>query len=811
MDNKPSQEESSSELSTDNETQTGDQGHGKPTENDNLKTESDLEREKREKKKRKRERRDKKRKEYEKHKQHRKNKKKYSSTKEMMNDPNYSPLDSEYDDYRETLLKEQETMNDMKLEIEKLRRELMNNETGVENNPIIQRIIRQKCAQFRKHLLQERDSATAHGASQQNLFNQPTQSNTAFYKQSMGAQSRQDTSSWRNNQSTRSSVRSRSTTDGGIYPSVPLQTFDEEEDEYLINTLQDQPNNAQGTQNGEPRGPQNQERDTNFGSTNNNEGGGAQGFSNRGRGSNFSATGGGAGGQEQNQFGYGDYFADDEEEQRRTNFQAGLNARQNMDTAKLRNVIGQATLVQNYRGTGDSIENFRDDLSNIANMCSWEEAHKVLVLKTKLIGDAAIFKRNSVELRDASDFETCISLLRNRFEPKSSVQTIINQLLNCKQRQDEPICEFSTRLKAIGYKLAETGKGNRQLAAQHILNAFQNNLSDFFIRIAVARKEPKTIQEAEKFALDEEQYTLIAKPPKRNFNNAAMLLATEMDKLNFQLYQNNEPVEPIKKEEPQIQTNTGADGTMTEMVNIALQAIRQENKQTLENMQKSNELAVASKLEQTIQQNKQRDEQWKSNIEKQVNDKNENAPRQYRNDTRNNSNNRNNTRYGNNNNNRGNNNNNRNGGNNQNNRNPNTALREDRFNRGECMNCGRKNHIERQCIFCTFCKKAGHNESNCNTKRTYDQMGITPDYDDNGKLIDMTRSQRQPQYRQNAPQNGAQGYGYSQNYYGPMPQQHNMGYPQMGNQLPIQAGPTLPPIEYKPSMTQNATAQNQPQ
>src|SRR6266404_451717 len=125
MDNKPSQEENSSELSTDNETETGDQGHGKPTENDNPKTESDLEREKRERRKKKRERRDKRRKEYEKHKQHRKNKRKYSSTKEMINDPNYSPLDSEYDDYREALLKEQEAINDMKLETEKLRRQLM--------------------------------------------------------------------------------------------------------------------------------------------------------------------------------------------------------------------------------------------------------------------------------------------------------------------------------------------------------------------------------------------------------------------------------------------------------------------------------------------------------------------------------------------------------------------------------------------------------------------------------------------------------------------------------------------------------------
>jgi len=335
---------------------------------------------------------------------------------------------------------------------------------------------------------------------------------------------------------------------------------------------------------------------------------------------------------------------------------------------RMKGVMTEAYLIRSYRGSEDSLENFESDLNNTAEICSWRNNQKTYVAKNKLAGEALKFKSTSRDLRDSQDFDEVLKLLRDRFEPKVSVHTLINQIQTCRQKPDENIAEFAARLKAIGYKLADIpdSRGAEEAAAQHTLSAFLNNLYDFHIRLAVLKREPTDIREAVDYAMKEEQFANNAKQSRKNYNSS--LVPTE--------------------DEPQNETeeNLSTETRFQDMVNIAIQTIKKETKTNDEKWNKR-----AEEFKQNAELNKQKNDQFRQDFEKKFELKEDN----YQKSARFNQNN-----YG------------------------NKMNNDPRDVNIECYLCGKRGHRRRDCNYCTYCKKGPHKAEECRLRIRNEREGI---------------------------------------------------------------------------------------
>jgi len=137
--------------------------------------------------------------------------KEYETAGEMLYDSDYSAQDSDYDNYKKAMMLEQQTLDQMHIRIEELQRTIQDKEVNIANILLIQNIIRQKCAEFEKQLLQRRTIAPVLTESQRTVFRHPTQqmrnnANTVFQRQPTMVPKRQNVANLRNSSTRRPSV-----------------------------------------------------------------------------------------------------------------------------------------------------------------------------------------------------------------------------------------------------------------------------------------------------------------------------------------------------------------------------------------------------------------------------------------------------------------------------------------------------------------------------------------------------------------------------------------------------------------------------
>ncbi len=310
-------------------------------------------------------------------------------------------------------------------------------------------------------------------------------------------------------------------------------------------------------------------------------------------------------------------------------------AKDEFDLKRMKGLLSEAYLIQAYRGIENSLENFESDIKTTSDICKWSNAQKTYVAKQKLAGEALKFKSTSKELRDAA------------------------------------------RLKAIGYKLAEMseGKGADGAADQHMLTAFLNNMYNFHIRLAVVKKEPKDIGEAVEYAMKEEQFASIAKPPRKNYNSSLI---------------------PVDEEQEEGRDDIQAiEDKFKDMVNIALQTMEKKNKTNLDSWNKQ-----ADELNKQADELKQNNQQMRQEFEKRFDQKVQNDQAQ--------------------------------GGAKSNQNQGSRFSQNNQSNRPnydaniECYGCGRKGHRRRDCNICTYCKKGPHKAEDCRTRIYNEKNGIRP-------------------------------------------------------------------------------------
>lgn len=143
-------------------------------------------------------------------------------------------------------------------------------------------------------------------------------------------------------------------------------------------------------------------------------------------------------------------------------------------------------------------------------MGHWKPQDKIIILKHKLRGLAAECVNEEDILKGATDYELFRNFLIEKFKDKEPLAIKLHKVMACRQKADETVLQYATRMKTTAWGLLSTGGGpgtgevNTTLK-NHTLNATFCLGQLPKIRRPVLSKGPKTLEEAIKFALEEER------------------------------------------------------------------------------------------------------------------------------------------------------------------------------------------------------------------------------------------------------------------------------------------------------------------
>lgn len=146
---------------------------------------------------------------------------------------------------------------------------------------------------------------------------------------------------------------------------------------------------------------------------------------------------------------------------------------------------------------------FVDTVESITTTANCSDSEKLLVLKSRIRGDALSQIINSVDLSSETDYKEFVKKFINYFAPSSSLATRQQQFSNCKMHNNEPVKLYAARVenattKFFGEINPKLNTDVGKLYEQTKLSKFLEGLQPEYKKQTLMR-DPQTIQEAIKF------------------------------------------------------------------------------------------------------------------------------------------------------------------------------------------------------------------------------------------------------------------------------------------------------------------------
>lgn len=146
---------------------------------------------------------------------------------------------------------------------------------------------------------------------------------------------------------------------------------------------------------------------------------------------------------------------------------------------------------------------FIDTVESITTIANCSDSEKLLVLKSRIRGDALSQIINSVDLSSETDYTQFVKKFINYFSPSSSLATRQQQFSNCKMHCNEPVKLYAARvenatLKFFGEINSKQNTEVGKLYEQTKLSKFLDGLQPEYKKQTLI-KDPQTLHEAVKF------------------------------------------------------------------------------------------------------------------------------------------------------------------------------------------------------------------------------------------------------------------------------------------------------------------------
>lgn len=165
--------------------------------------------------------------------------------------------------------------------------------------------------------------------------------------------------------------------------------------------------------------------------------------------------------------------------------------------------------IQIFDGTS-KVETFIENLEDAAKLTKLEDHEIVTIARLKLVGRAKDFLDSEPSLKGVIKFDILKAALIDRFRKFKLPNTVLIEFNNCKQLQNEPIREFVSRLKTLGYNSMErSSDAAEQVFIKKRLEVdmkriFLLGLADAEIKKRVMSQNPETLSQTVEIALNEE-------------------------------------------------------------------------------------------------------------------------------------------------------------------------------------------------------------------------------------------------------------------------------------------------------------------
>ena len=153
--------------------------------------------------------------------------------------------------------------------------------------------------------------------------------------------------------------------------------------------------------------------------------------------------------------------------------------------------------LQSYSGTED-LEDFLVYFDTLAEIYGWNDKARSLYLASSLIGPARSLL-TEMTLDERRDYQTLVQKLSVRFGSANKCELFRAQLKTREQRQDESISELAVAIR----KMARLAYPNMlvNVVEMFAVSCFVDALNQPELRIRLREINPKTLSEAETFAI----------------------------------------------------------------------------------------------------------------------------------------------------------------------------------------------------------------------------------------------------------------------------------------------------------------------
>jgi hypothetical protein len=149
-------------------------------------------------------------------------------------------------------------------------------------------------------------------------------------------------------------------------------------------------------------------------------------------------------------------------------------------------------------------------LENVAILGGWSEVQRLIVGRIRCKGYAESFLNANPNLWETENYAEFKNAMINRFKIDDGPAQAITNYMECRQRQNENVAEYCTRLRGLAQKtLKITGdqaedEVRKRVLDEGVLTNFIVGLRDPVRGFAMS-KEPQNIDDALKCAISEEQ------------------------------------------------------------------------------------------------------------------------------------------------------------------------------------------------------------------------------------------------------------------------------------------------------------------
>jgi Zinc knuckle len=170
-------------------------------------------------------------------------------------------------------------------------------------------------------------------------------------------------------------------------------------------------------------------------------------------------------------------------------------------------------------GDGIKIRQFLDKINEVGILSNWTEAQKCTVARLKLQDQALLFKNTTQEVKTTNSWARFRELMLKRFTVIVHPAYRIHKYMNCKQRPNEDVLEYSSRMRSLGLKTIDLEDDpvrvqmNIDILDEGMKDLFMVGLQDSIRRFTMSRN-PDNFQEAVDFAMEEMMYDAMNKPNK---------------------------------------------------------------------------------------------------------------------------------------------------------------------------------------------------------------------------------------------------------------------------------------------------------